>query len=208
MNNNLFSSKPKNILAAVFAALYAICIFATNISSAALSSGTSRVFLSLLPPILVALRIVSNNYSFFFKKLLFPIAFGTGIYLNITSIIAAFLNIKMYASTFQNFSLSLANVGWVFTIIIPTIMLAANILCFIGSLKDFKKQALLKIGCLIQIITNIIWVTGDTFRAVASAEQLAEPAINYFNYSALIKFVFILLFYFGIFLLTTNKKNN
>ena len=78
-----------------------------------------------------------------------------------------------------------------------------NILCFCGTLFKFKSSLLLKIGCIGYILTTVASQIYE-FYLVGGMEYIKASPINVF---AFIQIFSIILFYIGIFILPTNKRN-
>ena len=205
--NSLFKSKPKNIIAICFTAVYILTLilsiellkftFATNLRYA-----INSLVINLLPlitPSLVLIYLLSLNKEYKLKKWLFPIAFGVKALSSFVSLCFSFSSISLIA----------LSPLYVVLQICSCLSLIAFIFMFIGTLSDFKYVNLLKYGALCSALLFFIMPIIE-FIAVGGFAYLQSVPSGYsaINISVLIEVTANILFYIGIFLLTTNKNTD
>lgn len=207
MISYIFQNKTKNILAIVFTCLH---ILNTNIPYEfylCISQGSTisiDALLQFLSFVLILVYMFTLKIQYRFKEWLFPAAFAISGGLVIYDII-----FDIVYSLTQYGDLSLVEILSCTINAISAILLA---LCFCGSIKNFKNVIFLKIGTLAMMIYTVV-ITITDFILVGGAEYFSNIPQEYLTSvyismgKALIKLAMILLYYFGIFNLTLNKKS-
>ena len=207
MISYIFKNKTKNILMIIFTCLH---ILNTNIPyelyfciihGSVISIDT---LLSFLAYILILVYMFTLKMKYRFKEWLVPTAFAILCGLVIYDIIFDIIDsLTQYGNLDSTKILSIA---------INAVSATLLALCFCGSIKNFKNAIFLKIGSLatmiytvVMTITEFILVGGTEYFANIPTEYLASVYISFGK--AMIKIVMILLFYFGLFNLTLNKKS-
>lgn len=206
MISYIFKNKTKNILAIVFTVLY-IAISIGDILYETVINYEFPVWnlLYLLPYALILVYLLTLKEEYKFKELLFPLAFGLRIVLSIYTATMSTINFLKIMTNFEGIATLL------FTVLSNLIVISAYILCFIGTLSNFKKAKLLKIGIIIltimtalNILLNFIYM-GSLLWSDIEQNYLLPIIKSYIR--NIIKAAFLLLFYWGIFNLTLNKKS-
>lgn len=210
MISYIFKNKTKNILAIVFTALYVLNTnlvyrFFMYINYGKILPAIEIVF-RLLPYIFIMVYLCTLKMQYKFKNWLFPSAFailaGLDVYIIMYSIIT---NIE-YLNSVEGF------IWLISSMIYDMILLAAYILCLLGSINNFKNVILLRIGLIILMISMIV---NQAFQFLLSSVgyDLENAFMNYLNLlipsmaEAIYDAFILLLFYFGILNLTLNKKS-
>ncbi len=207
MISYIFKNKTKNILVIIFTCLH---ILNTNIpyelywcisQGSVISIGTLLSFLSY---ILILVYMFTLKMQYRFKEWLFPTTFailgGIVIYDIIFDIVYSLTQYGNLSST------------EILSCTINAVSATLWALCFCGSIKNFKNVIFLKIGTLAMMIYTVV-ITITEFILVGGGEYFANIPQEYLTSvyismgKALIKLAMILLFYFGIFNLTLNKKS-
>lgn len=202
MISYIFQNKTKNILAIVFTVGY---IFGGrllyNIYTAAMVGGlfALRHFVTLLSYLLILLYLCTLTRRYPLKNWLFPAAFAIQICSNVYAIIISYETVQ-----------SLQEIVWVFCVTaLNSLALLARIFCFIGSIRNFKQVVFLHIGILMLGIQVLLSVPLE----LMMAGGVSYVSNSFFEYLSLFdilgqlqKTIALLLFYFGIFFLTLNKK--
>lgn len=198
MISYIFKNKVKNIFLTVFAALL-ICINFKELYQYiifGLSDGIVLKFINLIPYLLIFIYMLTLERDYKFKQFLFPTAFA----------IFALTAVFSVTKCFDGYTLLSGNglVRFFVDLIIKFALIAGYSFCFVGTLSNFKRITLLRIGLPICIITIIIqgssyfylngWI-GDTFFSTGS--YLTEG----------FKASILLLFYISIFILALTKKS-
>ena len=194
----IFKSKTQ-VIGFVLIAVYCILnIFSTFITTLKFSNITNT-FVSLIPIFLILCYFFFVDKTFKFKKFMFPLAFGIIVYKNLYSVVISIIG------TPKNFDFEKEII---ILFAISLLLLLFNILCFIGALFEFKILILLKIGCIGYISTIIIMQIYE-FIALGGMDYINSIPKEMLPISiiSLAKYLSIILFYLGIFILTTNKKN-
>lgn len=197
MNSCLFKNKTKNMIATVFIAIYIVeTVVLNNYNFSRLFSVVYFAF-SLAAPVCILVYLLTLQKEYPLKKLLFPIAFGIITVLRVVLLVQMCSNIPLYIEASVPFSL----------FVIPVISFFAIVACFIGTLFDFKYAVCLKIGTLTHIAVSVISLIVSFIQVGGMSYFDTVPdLISAINISELISFTVSILFYVGIFVLTTNKK--
>ncbi len=210
MISYIFKNKTKNILAIVFTVLY---VLNTNLMYWLYSSINfgeflllSEVVLKLLPYIFIIVYLCTLKRQYRFKEWLFPAAFAIFVVVDVHTIIVSIITNIEYINSVEGFIWLTSSVAY------DMVLLAAYILCLLGSIKNFKNVILLRVGLIILMISIVI---NQAFQFLLSnmGYDLHNAFLNYLNllipsiaevlYDAFI----LLLFYFGLLNLTFNKKS-
>lgn len=191
----IFSSK-KHLVSFTFIAFYFIFSFLGAVRTFSTFTGLLFDVMGLISSALILCYLLFEQKTFKFKSLIFPLAFGIIAFRSLYGVITYFDGLSRF--TILEIELE---VEIIFAIIIVAALF--NILCFCGTLFKFKSSLLLKIGCIGYILTTVASQIYE-FYLVGGMEYIKASPINVF---AFIQFFSIILFYIGIFILTTNKKN-
>lgn len=199
MTSYIFKSKAKNITATVFTAIYLMSRLYDAVTDAFQNQRMS--FLSLMsfaPYILVLIYLLALEKEYKIKEFMFPVAFLCSAALSVYTI-AIVLRDSLYSADAVIYALKLLT--------FDIIMLAAFVLCVIGSADNFKTVVCFKIGTLALAITAFILPIAS-FIAVGGFEYIASVPEGYpaISYTVLLECVLSVLYYFGLFNLTLNKK--
>lgn len=200
MLSYIFNNKVKNIFVIIFCLL---CIFSNFDVFYEFSLYEKfppiMYFFSLAARLFVLIYMLTLKREYRVKCMLFPSSFAILFILVIFSIFDSF---GVYAFS------SLLRVEFLVSVYLNLILSAAYILCFIGSLWNFKKVILLRIGLLICITVQLISPIVSFFLAGGYEYLTSVPeGITPISYSSLAKQLVILLFNVSLFLLTLNKKS-
>ena len=184
-----------------FVLIAAYCIF--NILSTVITTleftDITNSFVSLIPMLLILCYLFFIDKTFKLKKYMFPLAFGIIVYKNLYSVVVSIVgtpkNLSFVKEIIILFALSL-------------FLLLFNILCFIGTLFNFRFSIFLKTGCIGYISTIFIMQIYE-FAALGGMDYINSipKEMLPINIISFVKYLSIILFYLGIFILTTNKKN-
>ncbi len=153
------------------------------------------LFSGMIAPACVLIFLITNKKEYRFKKVLLPLAFGI---LAFESLLGLIILVKeWFLSSFLSRSLAV--------FILPLLLLAANILCMWGSLHPYKRLSLLRIGALASVFLTIIEFLSGLPRIFM---YISYELFDLLPLTLLtgIQYLVTILFYLGIFLLTTNKQ--
>lgn len=162
-----------------------------------------------LPMLLILLYMLTLKRKYRIKDWLFPAAFAV---LLLTAVISTCIGFYQFYNMFSSGLFS--GFTEIFTAVCANIIiLSAYILSFIGSISNFKRVALLRIGLMISVISAAVFFALDlrsyylAFLHLSSQNTLLE-FLSAMNYSAeLFKQFIVFLFYGSMFLLTLCKKS-
>lgn len=188
----------KTLIAFVLIALFHILNILYAITTASNFFDVINALIS--PPIVLILVYLLFEYKDFkFRKYVFPFAFA----------IISFKNIYVVATSIIGTPKELLfESGTIILYTFPLFLLFFNILCFIGTLFEFKLLILLKIGCIGYILT-IITMQIYEFISLGGMEYIKSVPkdIPPINIMALIELLAIILFYIGVFIYSMDKKS-
>jgi hypothetical protein len=153
----------------------------------------------LLPAFLILYYLSSENKPFKFKKYIFPLSFGIIVCRNLYIFAVSITGTPKYI-LFEN--------GTIILFAFSLLLLLFNILCFIGTLFEFRFLIFLKIGCIGYILTILIMQIYEFFllggmEYINSIPKETLPI----SISALVKTASIILFYIAIFVYSIGKKD-
>ncbi len=205
--NSILNSRAKNITAIVFSALYAVMIVLnSNIKLVAFQNlryavnSVAMLLWSLSLPIFLIVFIALKYTETSFKKWILPIAFSLSLIKNAITLYSSFKSIILVAETEVHLLI------WV-ELALSCLLFAGRVLMFLGTLDNFKLIALFKYGTLayilltvVSLITGFIYVGGFTYFQNIPAEY------RVLSITPFLLSLTNILFYIGLFLLTTNKK--
>ncbi len=206
MISYIFKNKTKNILAIVFTALYTILPFFNTINALNNFRNFLFYFAQLLPYAMLLIYLLTLKKIYKFKELLFPAAFAIKTLFAIYTSIVSAIGILNIADGFQGIYFILrSNFSNIIAII-------AFVLCLIGTLFNFKNVRFLKWGTLIFIISILIltpidFISVGGFDYWRNIPQEHFTSVLFSQIESVIKIAITVLFYFGIFNLTLNKKS-
>ena len=189
----IFSSK-KHLVSFTFIAFYFIFSFLGAVRTFSTFTGLLYDFIGLIPSALILCYLLFEQKTFKFKNLIFPLAFGIIAFRSLYGVVFSVINTPKYLSFVD---------ATIILFVLVVVLMFFNILCFCGTLFKFKSSLLLKIGCMGYILTTVASQIYE-FYLVGGMEYIKTSPINVF---AFIQIFSIILFYVGIFILTTNKKD-
>lgn len=153
----------------------------------------------IITPILVLLLLLTSQKEYPLKKWLFPIAFGITVLRSFISLFSNFSIIGLLISEPKNHLILFCS----------CLMFLSVILMFIGTFFSCKYINLMKYGALSYAILNIVTLIIDFISIGGFAYLKSIPmGVSPINITVLIRAVSCILFYIGIFILTTNKKKS
>lgn len=205
MISYIFKNKRKNILATVFSALvviseiYEIIFYIKNNNTFSFINLFIKL-LSMLPFVLVLIYLLTLEKEYRAKNFIFPAAFLCLIVSSIYTII----------SSFKGFIFSVETVKYVLSAsVFDIILLVAFVLCMLGTLEKFRMSILFKIGTLVISLTYIALPIA-AFTAVGGFDYIAAVPEGYtaVSITAILNVLLTMLYYFGLFNLTLNKKES
>ena len=185
MKENIF--KKPQVYIMLFSALNLFrIIFSTNIANLTLIGGLSKL-LNLAAPLSVILYFVSEKKGLDFKKYILPVGFGLS-------------TVTVFIAGWQVAALSVYDgVYGTFNTLMIAVQALAMVLMFVGTLFDFENIKYLKTGSLVFIgAATVSIVAGLVLEIIGGAYG--------FNPLALIEFLILIFFYFGIYLLAKEKS--
>ncbi len=189
----------RTLVAFALIAFYYISNILYTIITSSKFSDIINTFISLLPAFLILCYLLFEQKAFRFRKYIFPLVFGLIACKNLYVVAVSIVSTPKYV-LFEN--------GTIILFAFSLILLLFNILCFIGTLFDFKFLILLKTGCIGYILTILIMQICEFFLLGGMQYINSVPKeISPINIIALVKLLSIILFYTGIFIITTNKRN-
>lgn len=192
-----FNSK-RTLVAFVLIAVYCIFnIFSTFITNLKFSN-IINTFVSLIPIFLILCYLFFVDKTFKFKKYIFPLAFGIIAFRNLYAVAVSAIGTPKYI-LFEN--------GTKILFALSVVSVLFNIFCFCGTLYNLKLSILLKIGCIGYILTTIIMPIYE-FILLGGMDYINSIPKDMLpiNIIPLVKYLSIILFYLGIFILPTNKR--
>lgn len=207
MISYIFENKTKNLLAIIFSALCIVkplCEIFVYIARFLVFPWFS--VLNILPVALVLIYLVTLKYDYKFKTCVVPAAFLIWIvaqfYVTFTDFASAYSYLKLFGQ-------------WPITVVLIVIntivLISGKVLCFLGSISNFKNISLFKAG----IIINLVGI------AIISPITEASSAVEYFGVTnifldnlrqllsngVIFGRVANILFYVGLLLLAFSKKS-
>ncbi len=202
--NGIFKDKKRNLIAACFTALYTIkCILDVEFKVSYFQNfryAISFLFVYLAPiitPALVLVFLLTLKKEYRLKRWLLPIAFGVKAVSALISLCFSFSTIGLVVSMPK----------YTLILLCSCLIFFAFVFMFIGTFNS-KYINFLKYGALSCAVLYFVTLIID-FINVGGFEYLQSVPNGYsaINFSALISSLAIILFYIGIFILATNKKN-
>lgn len=200
MISYIFGNKIKNIFVTIVVAIYILIqlkelhsygILYPDLKSIALK------FISLLPFLLIFIYMITLKREYALKKWLFPISFAIYSLLTVYAIIGCF---KDYAGSFEGFLTIFIAVN------LDIVLLAAYILSLIGSISNFKRINLLRIGiviCIVFLLCSRIWYYYSTY--LHAYYLWISPTVIL---GEILRDLVSLMFYTSILSLTLTKKSD
>ncbi len=196
MNHPLSVSKGKATLAILFTSLFILGSVLGVITQSPIRLNLWFSLLSgVMAPACVLIFLITGKKEYRLKNALLPIAFSI---LTFESLLGLIMFVKQWqVSSFLSRSLTV--------FILPMLLLVAHILSLWGSLNPIKFLSLLRIGTLVSVLLAIAELLSSLPRVfMYISYELLNPLPLLF--SAGIQYLFTILFYVGIFLLTTGKR--
>ena len=203
----IFSNKKKNIYAICFSLFYIVMLtlkidFRVSLFQN-LRYTINSLFVYLTPmifPIFILVLIFTSKKDYKFKTWLLPIVLGVELIVSILTQISNVFNMKV--------TVPLYGLKYLPIFLFSFLMFVAIALMFLGTLFNLKYINLLKYGALgyailylCSGIIDFIYVGGFAYIQSVPAEYSA------INIVALVRLISCALFYVGVFILTTNKRN-
>lgn len=205
MISYIFKNKTKNILAIVITALSTIKPLFYTIN--ALNNFMDFLYFAgqLLPHVMILIYLLTLKKLYKFKELLFPAAFAinilSAVYASSVSAVNVFGIVGGIQGTIIFLKSSIYNI----------IAIVAFALCLIGSLFNFKNVKFLKYGTVIMMIWPVVFlikefieVGGIAYWQNIQQENLSSVIIAHIQ--GVLQIAMSILFAFGLFNLTLNKK--
>ncbi len=189
----------KHLLSFVFVAFYFIFNIMHTFITFSKFSVLLNSIITLIPSILILCYLLFGFKDFKSTKHTLSLAFGIIVFRNLYTVTVSIIGTPKYL-LFENDTKIL--------FALSVVLLLFNILCFCGTLFEFRFSILLKIGCIGYILTTIIIPIYQFFllgriKYLNSIPKEMLP-INIFSF---VKYLSIIFFYSGILILSTNKKN-
>lgn len=199
MISYIFKNKIKNIFVTIVTAiciliqlyeLYSYSLFYHDFKSIAIK------FISLFPYLLIFIYMITLKREYAIKKWLFPISFAIYSLLTVYAIIGCF---KDYTNSLEGSLTILVVVN------LDIVLLASYILSLIGSISNFKRVALLRVGiiiCAVFLLCSRIWYYYSTY---LYAHYFWSSPTNILG--EILRDLVSLMFYISILSLTLTKKS-
>ena len=205
--NCIFSNKKKNIYAICFSLFYIVMLtleidFRVSLfQNLRYTINSLYVYLTpMILPVFILVLIFTSKKDYKLKTWLLPISLGVNLISSVFTLISNIPNMKLIISLYGLKQLPIYLCSF--------LMCVAIALMFLGTLFNLKYINLLKYGalgyailCLCSTIIEFISVGGFAYIQSVPAEYSA------INIVALVRLISCALFYMGIFILATNKKN-
>lgn len=203
----IFSNKKKNIYAICFSLFYIVMLtleidFRVSLfQNLRYTINSLYVYLTpMILPVFILVLIFTSKKDYKLKTWLLPISLGVNLISSVFTLISNIPNMKLIISLYGLKQLPIYLCSF--------LMCVAIALMFLGTLFNLKYINLLKYGalgyailCLCSTIIEFISVGGFAYIQSVPAEYSA------INIVALVRLISCALFYMGIFILATNKKN-
>ena len=197
----LFQNKTKNIIAICFTSLYIIRLVPVSMTWQFYSLSDFLIFtLPLFSAGLFLLFLLLKNANYVLKIWLLPMALAGELIRGLFSVYSSLKNIDIQLEHIPLYPITFT--FSCFMVILMAIM-------FTGTLFDFKYIKLLKygaLGCVVLsvglLIFNLINVGGPAYHQIDSNGTLA------INTMVVIESLLRALYFTGIFIITTNKRND
>ena len=189
----------KHLVSFVFVAFYFIFNIINALITFSKFSNLLNSLISLIPSALILFYLIFEYKDFKLNKHIFKLVFGIIAFRNLYTVTVSIIGTPQY--------LLFAN-GTIVLFVFSLLLLLFNILCFCGTLLKFRFLFLFKIGCIGYILTTIIMQVYE-FVLLGGMDYInsVPKEMLPINNLSLIKLLSIILFYVGIFILTTNKKD-
>ena len=153
-------------------------------------------FISLLPYLLVFIYMITLKREYALKKWLFPISFAIFSLLTVYAIIGCFKN---HTNSLEGLLTILVVVN------LDIVLLASHILSLVGSISNFKRINLLRIGiviCIVFLLCSRVWYYYSTY--LHAYYLWISPTIIL---GEILRDLVFLSFYISIFILLLTKKS-
>lgn len=198
MISYIFKSKIKNILVAIFSVIFLLISLKELYTYMLLGAWDTITFkfIRLIPYLFIFLYIVTLKRDYKFKQFLFPISFAIFTLTAIFSI----------TNCFDEYTFASINglIRFFISLIIKIVLITGYACCFVGTLSNFKRIILLRLGLPICIIT--IFIQGISYHYLIDwIGNTFYSTISYLSES--FRANILLLFYISIFILTLTKKS-
>ncbi len=199
----MYKLSKKNSIAFCFIAFYTLTLaldFDFNLTLFSdLRYAVNSLFtylLPLIPPVLIILFMLPLSLKH--KKWFVPTAFGIIALKSIYSVLVPIIGTPKHL-LFENSTF----VIFVFTVA----LMLFNVLCFIGTLLDFKLMFLLRLGSIGYILISLVMLVYE-FVLLGGMEYINSipSEFSYAAFLALAKFFFVVIFYLGIFIADFKQK--
>lgn len=198
MRSGIFKSNWKSWFAVAVTVLCAIGTLVPYICGRGISLDSTSTVLTVAALLLITAYFFTPDKLEKVKRWLIPIGFGILSILQLVSPLLSLYNILMLNIWLPR----------IFTMLLLSIVyFAGTLLCTLGSLFDFKKLRLFRLGALLNIFALLAILVID-FIAVGGFEYYSKipDGILILSLVAVSRYFSVILFYSGMLLLSTNKK--
>ncbi len=198
MKSGVFNNNPKSWFAVIVTVLYTIGTLVPYINGKAVSLDTTSTVLTVVAQISMVAYFFVSDKLYEIKRWLFPVGFGILSLLQFGSPLISLYNIIALRLFMSHIFVAL---------LLCFLNLVGTVLCFFGSLFDFKKIHLLKCGSIINILSLLSILVVD-FIGVGGFEYYnsVPDGIAILSLVTISRYFSVMLFYGGMLLLSTNKK--
>lgn len=160
-----------------------------------------------LPALLIIVYMLTLKRKYRIKEWLFPAAFAV---MSLTGVVLTGIGFYQFYNMFSSGFFS--RFTEIFTAVgANIIILAAYVLSFIGSLSNFKRVVLLRIGLMILVVSAAVFFALDLRSYYLAALNLQITFLGLLSgmyyYLELLRQIITLLFYGSMFILTLSKKS-
>ena len=213
MVSYIFKSKSKNIFVIIFSSIYLFIQAKDSYGWFHLAFENrfpAIIFriLTVLPPLLILVYMITLKREYKIKKWLFPAAFLVLAFNVAFSVFdSLILPVKLIMSGTASADLEKYFINTLVVSLPQLALVTGYVLAFFGALNNFKRVTLLRAGtilCAVFVFLDL-WM-GGLYLFNTKNEFLSILSEIVF-YRSLLKIIIITLFYVSIFLLTLNKKS-
>ncbi len=198
MKSGVFIENKKSWLAVLFVGLCILGMIIPYVSNHFIGFSIEDTLLNIaaLVSMVVYFFLPDDNKI---KPWLFPIGFA---------ILSVFQLLSAVVTVYHTFSLLLVIPRLLVTVLLTLVYFAGDLLCFAGSLCNFKRIQFMKIGALLCVAVLVLMYVLE-FISVGGFEYFnrVPDDIIVFIIISFSRYITVILFYVGMFLLSTNKKS-
>ncbi len=180
----------RNLISFILIAFYVLICITNTFLCTTTFLGFINAISSLIPILFLLCYFLLENKNFKIKKYIFPLSFGIIVFRNLYNVTLSFIGTPKELQLTDYVKILFA-----FTVF----LLLFNILCFVGTLFEFKYLIFMKIGCIGYILT-IISMQVYEFISLGGMEYINSipKEITPISFVALAKFLSIIAFYLGV----------